>query len=174
MKRPGENKPTGMPGAGAPAGGNDGAIDPDIVRALAEVLGSFDLTELEVEHGELRIRLARQPAPVAAPTYVAHPPGQGMMPAAVVAATPVTAVSKAEHPGVVKSPMVGTLYRRASPEAKPFVDVGSPVKAGDRVLLIEAMKTFNDIIAPRSGIITEILVEDGQPVEYGEPLLIIE
>ncbi|MBV9634721.1 MAG: biotin/lipoyl-binding protein, partial [Methylobacteriaceae bacterium] len=76
--------------------------------------------------------------------------------------------------GVVKSPMVGTVYRRPSPEAKAFVEVGAEVKAGERVLLVEAMKTFNDIVAHRSGTVAEILVEDGQPVEYGEPLLIIE
>src|SRR4051812_691218 len=76
-----------------------------------------------------------------------------------------------EHPGTVKSPMVGTAYRRASPDAKPFVEVGSQVKAGDKILLVEAMKTFNEIVAPRAGTVVEIHVEDGQPVEYGEPLI---
>jgi acetyl-CoA carboxylase biotin carboxyl carrier protein len=80
----------------------------------------------------------------------------------------------ADHPGAVKSPMVGTAYVRPSPEAKPFVEVGSHVKTGDKILLVEAMKTFNEIVAPRPGTVTAILVEDGQPVEYGEPLLIIE
>ena len=78
------------------------------------------------------------------------------------------------HPGSVPSPMVGTAYRRPSPDAKAFVEIGSVVKAGDRILLVEAMKTFNDIVAPRAGTITAIFVEDGQPVEYGEPLVVIE
>ena len=78
------------------------------------------------------------------------------------------------HPGAVKSPMVGTAYRRPSPDAKPFVEVGSVVKAGEKILLVEAMKTFNDIVAPRGGTVTAIFVEDGHPVEYGEPLLVIE
>ena len=80
----------------------------------------------------------------------------------------------AENPGAVKSPMVGTAYLRPSPDAKAFVEIGSQVKAGDKILLIEAMKTFNEIVAPRAGTVTAILVEDGQPVEYGEPLLVIE
>jgi acetyl-CoA carboxylase biotin carboxyl carrier protein len=80
----------------------------------------------------------------------------------------------ADHPGAVKSPMVGTAYLRPGPEAKAFVEVGSHVKAGEKILLVEAMKTFNEIVAPRAGTVTQILIEDGQPVEYGEPLLIIE
>ncbi|RYE29658.1 MAG: acetyl-CoA carboxylase biotin carboxyl carrier protein, partial [Hyphomicrobiales bacterium] len=80
----------------------------------------------------------------------------------------------AAHPGTVPSPMVGTAYRRPSPDAKPFVEIGSIVKQGERILLVEAMKTFNDIVAPRAGKVTAIMVEDGQPVEYGEPLLVIE
>jgi acetyl-CoA carboxylase biotin carboxyl carrier protein len=80
----------------------------------------------------------------------------------------------ASHPGTVLSPMVGTAFRKPSPEARPFVEVGSRVEAGDKLLLVEAMKTFNDIVAPRSGVVTAIFIEDGQPVEYGEPLLVIE
>ena len=86
----------------------------------------------------------------------------------------MAATPPVDNPGTVKSPMVGTAFRRPSPDAKPFVDVGSTVKAGDRVLLVEAMKTFNEVVAPRAGTVTAILVEDGQPVEYGEPLLVIE
>lgn len=146
-------------------------IDTDIVRALAEVLGSFDLTEIEVEQGDLRIRVTRQPPPPAVQTVT--------LPAAQMAmATPHPLADivrpAAENPGSVKSPMVGTAYLRPSPEARPFVEVGSQVKAGDRIMLVEAMKTFNDIVAPRAGTVTAIFIEDGQPVEYGEPLLVIE
>jgi len=94
--------------------------------------------------------------------------------AAPLVAVPVEGKAAAVHPGAVTSPMVGTAYRRPSPDAKPFCEIGSVVKAGDRVLLVEAMKTFNDIVAPRAGTIIAIMVEDGQPVEYGEPLLVIE
>ena len=113
-----------------------------------------------------------QHAPVQTMAYAPAP-----APAAVVAPPPTLAVpapNAGENPGAVKSPMVGTAYRRPSPDSKPFVEVGSQVKAGDKILLIEAMKTFNDIVAPRAGVVTAILVEDGQPVEYGEPLLVIE
>ncbi|WP_284247215.1 acetyl-CoA carboxylase biotin carboxyl carrier protein, partial [Methylobacterium haplocladii] len=94
--------------------------------------------------------------------------------AASAPGTPATPAKSAAHPGAVPSPMVGTAYLRPSPEAKPFIDVGSKVAAGDRVLLIEAMKTFNDIVAPRAGTVTAIFVEDGTPVEFGEALLVIE
>ena len=147
-------------------------IDPELVRELAQLLNETDLTEIEVEKGDLRVRVARTitatvqvPAPMAQAAPLAAP--------APVAA-PVEGKAVAAHPGAVTSPMVGTAYRRASPEAKPFVEIGSVVKAGDRVLLVEAMKTFNDIVAPRAGKVTAIMVEDGQPVEYGEPLLVIE
>lgn len=146
-------------------------IDPELVRELAQLLNETDLTEIEVQKDDLRVRVARNisatvQVPVAAPAPVA------------VAAAPAPAAldSKpaANHPGSVTSPMVGTAYRRPSPDAKPFVEIGSEVKVGDRILLVEAMKTFNDIVAPRAGKVTAILVEDGQPVEYGEPLLVIE
>ena len=146
-----------------------------LVRELAKMIAETDLTEIEVEKGDLRIRVARMPAtvqavaPAAAPTLVAPPP-------LVAPANPLgeAAKSAGPHPGAVLSPMVGTAYRKPSPEAKSFVEIGSKVEAGERILLIEAMKTFNDITAPRSGTVTAILVEDGQPVEYGEPLLVIE
>jgi acetyl-CoA carboxylase biotin carboxyl carrier protein len=150
-------------------------FDPELVRELATLLADTDLTEIEVEKGDLRIRVARTLAasvsvPVAAPA--------AGVPAAVLAPPPVatTAVESAAAgppPGTVTSPMVGTAYRKPSPEAKPFIEVGSRVEIGDKLLLIEAMKTFNDIVAPRAGIVTAIFVEDGQPVEYGEPLLVI-
>ncbi|UZF93506.1 acetyl-CoA carboxylase biotin carboxyl carrier protein [Bosea sp. NBC_00550] len=145
-------------------------IDPELVRELAELLNQTDLTEIEVEKGDLRVRVARSitatmQVPTAAPLPVAA------IAPAIAAAAPTPA---AAHPGAVTSPMVGTAYRRPSPEAKPFVEIGSVVKQGERILLVEAMKTFNDIVAPRAGKVTAIFVEDGQPVEYGEPLLVIE
>jgi acetyl-CoA carboxylase biotin carboxyl carrier protein len=147
-------------------------IDPELVRELAQLLNETDLTEIEVEKGDLRVRVARTiTATVQVPASAAPLPVAAVAP---IAAAPVEGKPSAAHPGAVASPMVGTAYRRASPESKPFVEVGSVVKAGERVLLVEAMKTFNDIVAPRAGKVVAILVEDGQPVEYGEPLLVIE
>ena len=161
-------------------------IDPALLRTIAELVAQSDLTEFEVEKGDLRIRAARTPAPLAAPATVtiAAPAQAAYAPAPVAAApaaiaapapaAPPSEESLAEHPGAVKSPMVGTAYLRPNPDAKPFVEIGARVSAGDKLLLIEAMKTFNDIVAPKSGVVTAIIVEDGQPVEYGEPLLVIE
>jgi acetyl-CoA carboxylase biotin carboxyl carrier protein len=123
----------------------------------------------------MRIRVARQVhAPqtisVAAPAATYQAPSAVAAPPTLATAAPAAA----EHAGTVKSPMVGTAYLRPSPDAKPFVEIGSQVKTGDKILLIEAMKTFNEIVAPRAGVITALHVEDGQPVEYGEPLLVIE
>jgi acetyl-CoA carboxylase biotin carboxyl carrier protein len=147
-------------------------IDPELVRELAQLLNETDLTEIEVQKGDLRVRVARTvTATVQVPSAAAAPV---MAAAPAAAASPVEGKSAAVHAGAVPSPMVGTAYRRPSPDAKPFVEIGSVVKAGDRVLLVEAMKTFNDIVAPRAGKIVAIMVEDGQPVEYGEPLLVIE
>lgn len=147
-------------------------IDPELVRELAQLLNETDLTEIEVEKGDLRVRVARTiTATVQVPQAVAAPV---MAAASAAIAAPTEGKAAAAHPGAVPSPMVGTAYRRPSPDAKPFVEIGSVVKAGDRVLLVEAMKTFNDIVAPRAGKIVAIMVEDGQPVEYGEPLLVIE
>ncbi|WP_332686465.1 acetyl-CoA carboxylase biotin carboxyl carrier protein [Bosea sp. (in: a-proteobacteria)] len=147
-------------------------IDPELVREMAQLINETDLTEIEVQKGDLRIRVARTitatvMAPVAAAPALAAAP-------APVAAAPLEAKAAAAHPGTVNSPMVGTAYRRPSPEAKPFIEIGQEVKAGERVLLVEAMKTFNDIVAPRAGKVMAIFIEDGQPVEYGEPLLVIE
>lgn len=147
-------------------------IDPELVREMAQLINETDLTEIEVQKGDLRIRVARTiTATVMAP--VAAAPAFAPAPVAAVVAAPADAKAAA-HPGTVNSPMVGTAYRRPSPEAKPFIEIGQEVKAGERVLLVEAMKTFNDIVAPRAGKVVAILVEDGQPVEYGEPLLVIE
>ena len=152
-------------------------IEPALVRELAELLAATDLSEIEVEKGDLRIRVARQTAS-AVVQYAPAAPAAVMAPPPVAVATPAAAhaepSSAKDHPGAVASPMVGTAYRRPSPEAKAFVEIGSQVKAGDKVLLVEAMKTFNEIVAPRAGTVTAILVEDGQPVEYGEALLVIE
>jgi len=150
-------------------------FDPELVRELAALIAATDLTEIEVEKGDLRIRVARTvtasvSVPVAAPAILAPQPAPS--PAPVTGGMPGKPAGP--HPGTVPSPMVGTAYRKPSPDARDFVEVGSRIEAGDRVLLIEAMKTFNEIAAPRSGVVTAIFVEDGQPVEYGEPLLVIE
>ena len=149
-----------------------GGIDAELVREIAAMMNKTDLTEIEVSKGDLHIRVARQHAMVAAPVMHYAPQASHAQPvAASSAAAPV--VKPADLPGAVKSPMVGTAYRRANPDSKAFVEVGSVVKAGDKILLIEAMKTFNDIVAPQSGTVTQIFVEDGQPLEYGQALLVI-
>ncbi|MFD2182927.1 acetyl-CoA carboxylase biotin carboxyl carrier protein [Rhodoplanes azumiensis] len=150
------------------------AVNEEIVRTLARLLGETNLTEIEIEHGGLRVRVARQVAAVhavAAPAQAAAPAASTVPGLYAVSDGPM---DPSKHPGVVTSPMVGTAYRSPEPEARPFVDVGTQVKAGETVLIIEAMKTMNQIPAPRSGTVTQILVEDGQPVEFGEPLMIIE
>jgi acetyl-CoA carboxylase biotin carboxyl carrier protein len=155
----------------------DSPFNPELVRELATLIADTDLTEIEVEKGDLRIRVARNitaavTVPVAAPV-LPTPASLVAPPPAAVEPAP-TAKGAATHPGAVLSPMVGTAYRKPSPDQKPFVEVGSKVEAGDKVLLVEAMKTFNEIVAPRGGTVTAIFVEDGTPVEYGEPLLVIE
>jgi acetyl-CoA carboxylase biotin carboxyl carrier protein len=138
-----------------------------VVRSLAVLLDETGLTEIEVEQGGLRVRVARQ-----ALAHAAHPAVVVPHNPAPLAAT--GGVDPAQHPGVVTSPMVGTAYRSPEPGAKPFIEVGSVVEAGATLLIIEAMKTMNQIPAPRSGTVVQILFEDTQPVEFGEPLLIIE
>lgn len=152
------------------------AIDTDLVEVLARLLGKTDLSEIEVEKGDLRIKVARTlvGASVAHAVHVPQPITAAPVQAAVPAASAPATKTDAAHAGAVPSPMVGTAYRRPSPDAKAFVEVGSTVKAGEKILLIEAMKTFNEIVAPRAGTVTAILVEDGQPVEFGETLLVIE
>ena len=156
-------------------------FDPDLVRELATLIAETDLTEIEVEKGDLRIRVARTvtaqvTVPMAAPAMhaPAAAPVMAPPPAAAASAGAADAKAAAGHAGAVLSPMVGTAYRKPSPDAKNFVEIGSKVEAGEKVLLVEAMKTFNEIVAPRSGTVTAIFVEDGTPVEYGEPLLVIE
>jgi len=145
-------------------------IDPALIETLGKVIQAYDLTEIEVQHGDLRIRLARKKHIEQAPARLAPAPA---MPADYASATPAERQPE-DHPGAVKSPMVGTAYRRPRPEAKAFVEVGSQVVAGEKILLVEAMKTFNEIVAPRAGVVTAIFVEDGQPIEFGQSLLVIE
>lgn len=143
-------------------------IDGDLVRKLADLLRETGLSEIEFAEGEKRIRVTR---PTAAPavTVTAAPV------VAPIAAVPANApVKTAAHPGGVTSPMVGTAYLAAEPGGSPFVRVGDSVKAGQTILIIEAMKVMNPIKAPRGGTVTEVMVADGQPVEFGEVLLIIE
>ena len=140
-------------------------VDKDLIRELADLLKETDLSEIEVETDNLKLRVVRQVTQVAS------------VPVAAPAAAPVAASADAAptvHPGTLPSPMVGTVFLATEPGATPFVTVGSQVTQGQTVLIIEAMKTMNQIPAPRSGTVKEILVEDGQPVEFGEPLLIIE
>ncbi len=146
-------------------------FDLSVVAALAKIAGQHDLSEIEVEHAGLRVRVARERSALAVAAPAAVPVAAG---AAPTAAPAETKVSPADHAGAVKSPMVGTAYLRPSPEAKPFVEIGSTVKAGDKILLVEAMKTFNEIVAPRAGKVTHIFVEDGSPVEFDQPLMVIE
>ena len=146
-------------------------VDPDLIRGLAKLLTETGLSEIEIERGGTRVRVARQGVQVLASAMPA--------PAAMAATAPSAArdagqVSEAIHPGTVRSPMVGTAYRSAEPGTRAFIEVGDVVKAGDTLLIVEAMKTMNQIPAPKAGTVTKIMVEDGQPVEYDEPLLIIE
>jgi acetyl-CoA carboxylase biotin carboxyl carrier protein len=143
----------------------------DLIRELAKLLDETKLTEIEVEREGLRVRVARQSVTHVVAGGGASPAPSIPSPAAIV---PTPVLDHAKHPGVVTSPMVGTAYRASEPTAKPFVDVGSVVKAGDTLLIIEAMKTMNQIPTPRAGTVTQILFEDGNPVEYGEPLMIVE
>jgi acetyl-CoA carboxylase biotin carboxyl carrier protein len=140
--------------------------DSTLIRELASLLDDTNLTEIEIERSGLRVRVARNVSIAAAMPAAYH-----AAPAAVTAAA-VADLSK--HPGVVPSPMVGTAYWSPEPGAKPFIEVGTKVSAGQTLLIIEAMKTMNQIPSPRAGTVTQILIEDGQPVEFGEPLVIIE
>jgi acetyl-CoA carboxylase biotin carboxyl carrier protein len=144
-------------------------IQTELVRTLAELLDETNLTEIEYDTGSLRIRVARQGGPVAA-----HYPAMPAMAAAPVAQPAVIAPDDANHPGAVTSPMVGVAYLSADPGSPRFIEVGQTVSEGQTLMLIEAMKTFNPIRAPRGGKVVRILVTDSQPVEFGEPLAIIE
>ena len=165
-------------------------FDPDTIRALAQILRDTDLTEIELVEKDSRIRVARTPAPVSVQAFAPPPaPAAAAAPLAAVPASaagapaPAPAAAPAEtpgsaidpkHPGLITSPMVGVAYLSPEPGAPPFVTVGSRVEQGQTLLLIEAMKTFNQIRSPRAGTVTRILVENGTPVEYGEPLIVVE
>jgi acetyl-CoA carboxylase biotin carboxyl carrier protein len=143
--------------------------DSALIRELALLLDETSLTEIEIERAGLRIRVARN-------VSIAASMPASVQPAVAVSAagTPINAADAARHPGAVPSPMVGTAYWASEPGAKPFIEVGTKVSVGQTLLIIEAMKTMNQIPSPRAGTVTQILVEDGQPVEFGEPLVIIE
>ena len=152
-------------------------VDVDLVRQLAELLDATNLTEIEVEEGERKIRVARKAAAVthAAPVHyasaaplAASPPPQAPVAAEVGASAPASTAN------AVKSPMVGTAYLSAEPGAKPFAAVGQTVAAGDTLLIVEAMKVMNPITAPSAGTVRQVLVENGQPVEFDQPLIVVE
>jgi acetyl-CoA carboxylase biotin carboxyl carrier protein len=162
--------------AKAPSSG----IDPELVRELAAILRETDLTEIEVESqsGDLKLRLARQSHVVAAApvTYAPAPQSYAQAPTAPAASPAAAPLGDADrtNPGMVPSPIVGTVYLAPEPGAPAFVSVGTQVTEGQTILIVEAMKTMNPIAAPRAGKVTKICVSDAQPVEYGEPLVIIE
>ena len=146
------------------------AIDHDVIRELAKLLDETGLTEIEFERDGVSVRVARNlSAPSSRTRSAEAPPSAAMSPAPAAASLDPT-----QHPGAVISPMVGTAYLGPAPGARPFVEGGSQVKTGEPLLIIEAMKTMNQIPAPRSGTVIQVLIADGQPVEYGQPLMIIE
>ena len=146
--------------------------DSALIRELALLLDDTNLTEIEIERAGLRLRVARNVTVAAAMPAAFH--GAAAAPATAAASGVSADADLSKHPGVVPSPMVGTAYWAPEPGAKPFIEVGAKVSAGQTLLIIEAMKTMNQIPSPRAGTVTQILVEDGQPVEFGEPLVIIE
>jgi acetyl-CoA carboxylase biotin carboxyl carrier protein len=152
--------------------------DVEFIRALAEVLRSHELSEIEVnrEYGEedsLTVRIARQTGPSAPAALPAPAPAAPALVPAAATTPPAALPDPSEDPGTVPSPMVGTAYLQPEPDAQPFVKVGEPVTEGQTILIIEAMKTMNQIPAPRSGTVKRIFVEDGAPVEFGAPLMVI-
>jgi acetyl-CoA carboxylase biotin carboxyl carrier protein len=147
--------------------------DSGMIRELALLLDETNLTEIEVERAGLRVRVARNISVAAAVPAYAPAPAAAPAPVAVAAAAPAAA-DMTKHPGAVPSPMVGTVYRAPEPGKPAFIEVGAKVAAGQTLVIIEAMKTMNQIPAPRAGTVTQILIEDGSPVEYGEALVIIE
>ncbi|MHA6722462.1 acetyl-CoA carboxylase biotin carboxyl carrier protein [Sphingomonas sp. RS2018] len=162
----------------APEGASRGInVDIDLVRQLAQVLDDTSLTEIEVEDGDRKVRVARK-ASAPAPVAYAPPPAAAYAPAPAPSATPAAAEVGASAPATsvnaVKSPMVGTAYLAPNPEAKVFVTVGQSVAAGDTLLIVEAMKVMNPITAPSAGTVKAILVESGQPVEFDQPLVVVE
>lgn len=181
-----KRKPARVPQVRAPKAKKKASsgVDADLVRDLAKVLDDTGLTEIEVEYGELRLRLARTLVMAQQPpahTHVVHsapapaaalPPPVAAAPAP--AAPPPAAADASSHPGAVLSPMVGTAYLAANEDAPPFVKVGDRVSKGQTILLVEAMKTFNQIHAPNDGVVKQVLVGNADPVEFNQPLMIIE
>lgn len=149
-------------------------VDQQLIRDLAGILNETNLSEIEIEQGEMRVRVSRQAAP--APALAAIPLPAAAPPPSAAAAPLQAATTPAEPAGknAVLSPMVGTAYGSPAPGAAPFVEIGQKVREGQTLLIIEAMKTMNQIPSPRAGTVTAILFEDGHPVEYGEPLVVIE
>lgn len=150
------------------------AFDPGLVRELAKILDETSLTEIEFESGTQRVRVSRAPGPVMATVQAPAAMMAAPLPAAAALASHAQASEFAAHPAAIKSPMVGVVYLGAEPGAAPFVKPGDNVAEGDTLVLIEAMKTFNPVRATRSGRVTRVFVNDGSPVEYGEPLLLLE
>ncbi|RDE09229.1 acetyl-CoA carboxylase biotin carboxyl carrier protein [Pelagibacterium lacus] len=155
-------------------------VDQDLIRTIAELVNDANLAEIELEQDDFRIRVTRTFAKdvvhVAAPGYAAAPAPAAPVPAAAPVATPAAAAPEdlAANPNTLTSPMVGTAYLAPEPGARPFVEVGARIAEGQTVLIVEAMKTMNQIPAHKSGTVTRILVDDASPVEYGEPLVVIE
>jgi acetyl-CoA carboxylase biotin carboxyl carrier protein len=153
-------------------------FDPATIRELAQILRESDLSEIELVDNDMRVKLVRQVtvAPMAMPVAAAAHAAPSAAPAAAAAPAPVAPAAEvdADHPGAVNSPMVGVAYLSPEPTSAPFVTIGSKVAQGQTLMLIEAMKTYNQIKAPRAGTVTRILVESGTPVEFGEPLMIVE
>ncbi|MGE4063970.1 MAG: acetyl-CoA carboxylase biotin carboxyl carrier protein [Rhodospirillaceae bacterium] len=148
-------------------------LDSALVKQLASILDETSLTEIEYETGGIRVRVARQHVGIAPPPAFAAP-APAALPAPTAPAAAAAPVDPASHPGTVKSPMVGVCYLLPEPGAAPFVKVGDSISEGQTLCLIEAMKTFNPVKSQRAGKVTQIIVENGAPVEYGEPLLVIE
>ncbi len=162
--------------AASKASSETASVSPELslIRSLADILNETGLTEIELDHKGAKVRVSKSvtvSASVAAPAAAHH---HAHTPVALAPAPVAVAVPVGDHPGTVKSPMVGTVYLAPSPGAANFVAVGSMVKQGQTVLIIEAMKTMNQIAAPRAGKVTQIIVENSSPVEFGEPLLVIE
>jgi acetyl-CoA carboxylase biotin carboxyl carrier protein len=150
-------------------------VDADLVRQLAELLTENELTEIEVEDGDRRISVKRQvTVSAAAPVAMAQAAPAAAPAAAAPPPAPVADVPPSAHPGAVKSPMVGTVFLAGEPGARPFVSPGQTVREGETLVIVEAMKVMNPITAPRAGTVTQILVQDAQPVEFDQPLVIIE
>ncbi|WP_442678462.1 acetyl-CoA carboxylase biotin carboxyl carrier protein [Sphingomonas sp. ASY06-1R] len=153
-------------------------VDAGLVRQLAELLDDTRLTEIEVQDGDRRIRVVRNIAvpAAAAPVTVAAAPAAPVAAPAAPASAPaaLAAPASGDHPGTIKSPMVGTVYMSGAPGAKSFVAVGEKVAAGDTLLIVEAMKVMNPILSPRAGTVTAILVDNNQPVEFDQPLVVVE